>query len=105
MREIGCGDGMRWRVEAVAAAEEDGAAGAAGDADAPRVALLRCVTCEGEPRHVTIRAPRDEWREMSEADLCRLIAASSSTSFPDQPIHVTSPTCPAPWYGERLLRN
>jgi hypothetical protein len=72
MREIGCGDGVRWRIEAMADSPPD----ADADAGTPRVALLRCVTCEGEPRHVTIRAPLDEWRELSEADLCRLIAGA-----------------------------
>jgi hypothetical protein len=76
MREITCEDGMRWRVEATAdAAIPDDAT----DAGAPRVVLLSCVTCEGAPQHVTIRAPLDEWPGLADADLCRLIVQAGLT--------------------------
>ena len=83
MREIRCTDGMLWRIEAMAtpagvaergSGEDSGAAGGV-----PRVALLVCVTCEGAPRQVTIRAPAEQWRDMSGAELCRLIAEAEAT--------------------------
>ncbi len=78
MREITCEGGMRWRLEALTVPSTDEEAGADG-AEAPPVALLACVTCEGDPRHVTIRAPLDAWLDMSGADLCRLIAEAEAT--------------------------
>jgi hypothetical protein len=79
MREITCGAGTRWRVEAEAQpapvlSEAGEAAVAAGDGAG--VALLRCVTCEGPEQFITIRAPLDVWLDMPPEELCALIAAA-----------------------------
>lgn len=80
MREITCGDGMRWKILLVA--ESGGAAPDADVRDAARhaadqeddaVILLHCSTCEGEERHVTIRSPHHDWLTMSSGTLCELI--------------------------------
>ena len=77
MRQSTSVDGMRWRPEGMAApaSDQDGvtAHAAPPEGEAARVALLVCVTCEGEARQVTIRAPADQWRELDSAELCRLI--------------------------------
>ena len=75
MREITCGDGTRWQVQAVA---HPPAGGAGAPPAAEEVALLECVTCEGTPRHVTVRAPAGHWRDLDVGEICRLIAAAEA---------------------------
>ncbi len=87
MREIRCADGNRWNIVLVA---ESG--GAAPDVphirggrrenvaeDDAAVVLLRCSTCEGEERHVTVRSPHHDWMQMSSEELCRLITAAQAS--------------------------
>lgn len=83
MREITCGAGVRWRVEAEAqpAPALTGADGQDVPGDgAAGVALLRCVTCEGPEQYVTIRAPIDAWLDLPPEALCALIVAARAAA-------------------------